>query len=227
MGLWCQFRFCHKIYVNFSLLIDCLQCSFLLMMSTHTIETSKNALWHVFVYSQYDLITNFQAFISQKYGDRPLPSAIPADEYEKLQVTLRAHKNRDTRAAGLLDDWYRRDDNSVPPAYLLARVGERLPDYFSVSFHSNQHIICNTHLFIHFCLLKMANARILLQHIDKWCLALQYHMFTEWQGTAGGVSPEVGGGGGRDAAAPTEGGRAGIPTGAHWRRHTTEIPRVQ
>ncbi|WAR24293.1 LOW QUALITY PROTEIN: NWD2-like protein [Mya arenaria] len=74
---------------------------------------------------------SFVAFIGQKYGERPLPSVIPAEEFETLMVTLRGHRNRDTRSATLLDDWYQKDDNSVPPAYLLTRLTERLPDYFS------------------------------------------------------------------------------------------------
>ncbi|KAH3695860.1 NACHT and WD repeat domain-containing protein 2-like [Dreissena polymorpha] len=74
---------------------------------------------------------NFVAFIGQKYGNRPLPRVIPAAEYETLMVTLKGHRSRETKSASLLDEWYTRDDNSVPPTYLLASLKEKFPDYFS------------------------------------------------------------------------------------------------
>ena len=79
------------------------------------------------------IILFFQAFIGQKYGNRPLPRVIPAAEYETLMVTLKGHRSRETKSASLLDEWYTRDDNSVPPTYLLASLKEKFPDYFSVS----------------------------------------------------------------------------------------------
>ncbi|XP_053395169.1 NACHT and WD repeat domain-containing protein 2-like [Mercenaria mercenaria] len=74
---------------------------------------------------------SFLAFIGQKYGDSPLPAIIPSHEYEALRVAMKGYKSRDSRTAPLLDEWYRKDDNSVPPAYILTSVREKLPDYFS------------------------------------------------------------------------------------------------
>lgn len=74
---------------------------------------------------------SFVAFIGQKYGDCPLPALIPSEEYEALRVALKGHKSRDSRTVHLLDEWYKKDDNSVPPTYVLANVREKLPDYFS------------------------------------------------------------------------------------------------
>lgn len=74
-----------------------------------------------------------QAFIGQKYGDSPLPALIPSEEYEALRVALKGYKSRDARTVHLLDEWYRRDDNSIPSTYVLTSVLEKLPDYFSVS----------------------------------------------------------------------------------------------
>lgn len=75
-----------------------------------------------------------QAFIGQQYGKRPLPPVIPADEYETLFVALKGHKSRELKSVTLLDDWYQRDENSEPPAYILTNVHKKLPDFLSVSY---------------------------------------------------------------------------------------------
>ncbi|KAK3600452.1 hypothetical protein CHS0354_037858 [Potamilus streckersoni] len=70
---------------------------------------------------------SFVAFVGQRYGECPLPSVIPAHEYDQLRVALKGHKSRDTRNATLLDVWYKKDDNSIPPVYVLAEVKSNLP----------------------------------------------------------------------------------------------------
>lgn len=57
---------------------------------------------------------NFILLLGNRYGWRPLPSEIPASEYEKI---LEYIPNSDDK--GLLEKWYRRDDNAVPPEYCL------------------------------------------------------------------------------------------------------------
>ncbi|KAK7490422.1 hypothetical protein BaRGS_00018401, partial [Batillaria attramentaria] len=61
---------------------------------------------------------NFVAFIGQKYGPRPLPGTILAEEYEIIRVALHAHPGRETRNASLLDEWYVIDQNAIPPVYV-------------------------------------------------------------------------------------------------------------
>ncbi|XP_064626001.1 uncharacterized protein LOC135486827 [Lineus longissimus] len=73
----------------------------------------------------------FVALIGQKYGRRPLPAAIRSDLYENMKTLLRRHRSRETRDAGLLDQWYRRDENAVPPVYRLQPISSRFPRFIS------------------------------------------------------------------------------------------------
>ena len=34
----------------------------------------------------------------------------------------------------VLDEWYRRDDNSLPPTYVLSNVQDKLPEILSVGY---------------------------------------------------------------------------------------------
>ena len=62
--------------------------------------------------------------MGQKYGYRPFPVDISAAEFEKL---LGAVDNlNDTQ---LLKNWFWRDDNAVPPQYLLQPITSLLPHY--------------------------------------------------------------------------------------------------
>ena len=51
---------------------------------------------------------NFMMLIGDRYGWRPLPADIPADEFETLLAVV---SNEDDRK--LMQDWYHRDDNLV------------------------------------------------------------------------------------------------------------------
>jgi WD40 repeat protein len=63
---------------------------------------------------------NFIALLGDRYGWQPLPSRIPAVEFEKLRPGLRAQGK-----GALGETWYRLDENAVPPEYcLLPRSGE-------------------------------------------------------------------------------------------------------
>ena len=57
---------------------------------------------------------NFIVLLGNRYGWQPLPYAIEASEFEVLLPHVPGKDNQD-----LLTTWYKRDDNSVPPAYLL------------------------------------------------------------------------------------------------------------
>jgi len=63
---------------------------------------------------------NFIVLLGQRYGWRPLPARIAAREFEAVRDGIAVPAER-----GLVESWYRRDDNAVPPEYLLKpRVGE-------------------------------------------------------------------------------------------------------
>ena len=62
---------------------------------------------------------NFIVLLGDRYGWQPIPSEIHADEFEQIiPLVMKEEKN-------LLEQWYRRDDNAVPPVYpLQPRTGE-------------------------------------------------------------------------------------------------------
>jgi hypothetical protein len=62
---------------------------------------------------------NFIVLLGERYGWRPLPARIDAGEFIKVRDRAADADKR------LIDDWYERDDNAVPPEFLLkARTGE-------------------------------------------------------------------------------------------------------
>ena len=71
---------------------------------------------------------NFIILIGDRYGWRPLPKSIAAEEFDFIRQHLR-RSSKERCTLKLLEQWYRRDDNAVPPVYsLLSRVGRK--DYF-------------------------------------------------------------------------------------------------
>ena len=67
---------------------------------------------------------SFQTFLGQKYGYRPFPTKIAAIEFESLLATV---DNNDDHE--LLTKWFWKDDNAVPPQYLLQPITSQLPGY--------------------------------------------------------------------------------------------------
>ena len=63
----------------------------------------------------------FIALLGDKYGWRPLPPSVEADEFEAL-LQLIEQSDRE-----LITRWYLRDDNSVPPCYLLQPISRQFP----------------------------------------------------------------------------------------------------
>jgi NACHT domain- and WD repeat-containing protein len=62
---------------------------------------------------------NFIVLLGDRYGWRPLPFEIPANEYEGIEEHISDVDKQ------LLNLWYKRDDNAVPPVYCLQpRTGE-------------------------------------------------------------------------------------------------------
>ncbi|EDO41687.1 predicted protein, partial [Nematostella vectensis] len=67
---------------------------------------------------------NFITFLGQKYGYRPLPHKIDSREFEKLLSVITSTEDLD-----LVKYWYWRDDNNVPPEYILQPISSRLPHF--------------------------------------------------------------------------------------------------
>ncbi len=56
---------------------------------------------------------NFIVLLGGRYGWRPLPPRIEAQEFQSLKLRIPVEQQP------FLNDWYRRDDNAVPPHYYL------------------------------------------------------------------------------------------------------------
>jgi len=84
--------------------------------------------------------TGYQALIGQKYGYRPFPPTIDADEFSAIREELSAaadDEDEDGEGGGsnqqaslaLLDTWFKRNTNVIPPVYTLQPISSVLPDY--------------------------------------------------------------------------------------------------
>jgi tetratricopeptide (TPR) repeat protein len=62
---------------------------------------------------------NFIVLLGDRYGWRPLPYEIEATEFEKVINYVDKEENQ-----VLIHEWYKRDDNAMPPVYLLQPVKE-------------------------------------------------------------------------------------------------------
>ncbi|XP_060682178.1 NACHT and WD repeat domain-containing protein 2-like isoform X1 [Hemiscyllium ocellatum] len=67
----------------------------------------------------------FAALIGEQYGSASVPAEIEAREFEMI---LCKSQNKGLRTR-LLQNWYQRDENSVPPAYYLRSKTDVLPNY--------------------------------------------------------------------------------------------------
>ncbi|ELU00304.1 hypothetical protein CAPTEDRAFT_145931, partial [Capitella teleta] len=65
---------------------------------------------------------SFVGLIGQRYGERPLPVSIVETDFDLIRSALRHHRNRETRDAWLLDQFYKKDSNAIPPVYLLQTI---------------------------------------------------------------------------------------------------------
>lgn len=80
---------------------------------------------------------NFVVFLGQKYGYRPIPTYILSSELQLLRDELTA-LNVD---GNLLDMWYKKDSNAVPPISVLQPISSIL-----VNFNNK---VRGSHLMIH------------------------------------------------------------------------------
>ncbi|XP_077862128.1 NACHT domain- and WD repeat-containing protein 1-like [Saccoglossus kowalevskii] len=73
---------------------------------------------------------NFVTFLCQKYGYRPFPPKIPANELDAMRRVLVS----ENKSVELLDTWFQRDDNAVPSVYILQPISSIL-----VHFNNNEN----------------------------------------------------------------------------------------
>jgi len=71
-----------------------------------------------------------QALVGDRYGYRPFPACIDSAEFE----TLMSVKGLAVGDVDVVKEWYRPDDNSIPPSYLL-QVCVKISSY-------NVRIVC-------------------------------------------------------------------------------------
>eukprot|EP00057_Strongylocentrotus_purpuratus_P015686 XP_011670160.1 PREDICTED: NACHT and WD repeat domain-containing protein 1 isoform X1 [Strongylocentrotus purpuratus] len=69
---------------------------------------------------------NFLFILGQRYGYRPIPATIPASMYGILHEHV-----TDADDIKLLSSWYLRDDNTVPPVYVLQPIMENVRKQWS------------------------------------------------------------------------------------------------
>ena len=66
---------------------------------------------------------NFLILLGNRYGWRPLPEEVSEDEFRRLEKAASSIPAKETLSA-----WYRRDENAVPPVYLLQSRKRNLND---------------------------------------------------------------------------------------------------
>lgn len=67
----------------------------------------------------------FQGLVGEKYGSIRVPGEVESAEFEMI-LDAAVEAGLDTR---ILEEWYCRDENSVPPAYYLKPKNEVLKNY--------------------------------------------------------------------------------------------------
>jgi len=66
---------------------------------------------------------NFLILLGDKYGWQPIPEKIPGIEWDEIFPLLNNNE------ASLLNKWYKKDENAVPPEYVLQPRGEEYEEY--------------------------------------------------------------------------------------------------
>ncbi|MFX1296789.1 MAG: DUF4062 domain-containing protein [Promethearchaeota archaeon] len=62
---------------------------------------------------------NFIILLGDRYGSRPPPSKIPAYEFEAIIKNISNNESKKKERYNLLNQWYQKDENAVPPVYCL------------------------------------------------------------------------------------------------------------
>lgn len=71
------------------------------------------------------LCLSSQALLGNQYGHRSIPRLIPETEFELLLSKL----HKDSESLKLLNQWFSKDSNSVPPTYILQPITDHYPHY--------------------------------------------------------------------------------------------------
>ncbi|CAB1324586.1 unnamed protein product [Coregonus sp. 'balchen'] len=64
-----------------------------------------------------------KALLGNRYGHRPIPRVLPGKQFEVLLSKLPQDQ------VGLLHQWFRKDNNAIPPVYVLQPITTLLPHY--------------------------------------------------------------------------------------------------
>ncbi|PWA28096.1 hypothetical protein CCH79_00020831 [Gambusia affinis] len=67
----------------------------------------------------------FVGLLGNRYGHRPLPRLIPEKQFEVLLSKL----SKNPECVQQLQEWFQKDNNSVPPTYVLQPITARFPHY--------------------------------------------------------------------------------------------------
>lgn len=70
---------------------------------------------------------NFVVFLGQKYGYRPIPTYILSSELQLIRDDLAAMGID----VSILDMWYKKDSNSVPPISILQPISSILVNFIN------------------------------------------------------------------------------------------------
>jgi len=65
------------------------------------------------------LSPHFVVLLGDRYGWIPLPYEIEADEFEKIREVFYKKYDKDSKEIKYLNKWYKKDENSIPPKYIL------------------------------------------------------------------------------------------------------------
>ena len=72
---------------------------------------------------------SFFFLMGQKYGYRPLPNSVTADQFEHMLQGLESLNMED--GVKLLKKWYVKDLNCIPVSYILQPISSMLPNFFN------------------------------------------------------------------------------------------------
>ncbi|VDI78486.1 Hypothetical predicted protein, partial [Mytilus galloprovincialis] len=84
---------------------------------------------------KYSAGPNFLSLLSHKYGKCSLPRQIPAEKYEKIIKCIDLSDQTQ-----LLSKWYLKDDNCVPPQYILQPISSHLPEFIVKQNKEKQNV---------------------------------------------------------------------------------------
>ncbi|KAK6192030.1 hypothetical protein SNE40_003581 [Patella caerulea] len=88
--------------------------------------TSELCLREVDLCKKLSTGPSFVTFLSHKYGYRYFPRQIDASELEIIKDNMKSEESKQ-----LLNRWFKKDENSVPPIYILQPISSHIPSFLS------------------------------------------------------------------------------------------------